>query len=208
MKPFVTATGVAAPFMRPNVDTDAIVPSREYQSAARTGFGEKLFANWRYIPGTRTEIPDFILNQPPYRQAEILVAGPNFGCGSSREWAVWALVEFGIRAIVAASFGAIFRSNCIRNGLLPVELPAQEVEALAAEIEAGAGRQPMTVDLERCVLVSPRGRETTFSISPKERTMLLQGLDEVAVTQTFQKEIDAFLARDRAERPWVHLDGR
>ena len=133
--PFSRVTGPAAPLLLDNIDTDAIIPSRETKSVSRAGYGEKLFANWRYEPGTRTEKPDFVLNQPPYRGAVVLLAGHNFGCGSSREAAAWSLVQFGIRCVVASSFGAIFRTNSIRNGLLPVALDATDVRTLVIDLE-------------------------------------------------------------------------
>jgi 3-isopropylmalate/(R)-2-methylmalate dehydratase small subunit len=204
MEKFVRLTGTAAPLMRANIDTDAIIPSRETQSVARTGYGEKLFANWRYTPGTRVEIPEFVLNQPPYRNAEILLCGANFGCGSSREAAAWALLQFGIRCVIAESFGGIFRNNAVRNGLLPVALPGDAIVAIAAEIEKNGGSR-ITVDLERCIVEVPGGRALPFEVNGLDRAMLLEGLDEIELTLKQKPAIEAFLTRDRSERPWVHL---
>jgi 3-isopropylmalate/(R)-2-methylmalate dehydratase small subunit len=204
MEPFVRIRGVAAPMPIDNVDTDSIIPSRETQSTARTGYGEKLFANWRYQSGTRVEQPDFVLNRPRYAGAQLLVAGRNFGCGSSREAAVWALAQFGIRAVVAESYGAIFRNNCMRNGLLPVALPIAAVEAILAEV-ADAGRAPiMEVDLESCVVTAPSGAAHRFEIGALDRDMLLEGADEIALTLKKRPMIEAFRMQDRAWRPWVY----
>ena len=205
MMAFVKVSSIAAPLMLPNVDTDAIVPSREYQSTATTGFGEKLFANWRYVPGTRTEIPDFILNKEPFRRACILVSGPNFGCGSSREWAVWGLTQFGIRCVIAESFGNIFRQNAVRNGLLTVALKASEIEHIARLIQDG---DPVTVDLESCVVTAPDGAAFSFEIDAKERQMLLRGLDEIDLTQTHAPAIGEFVSQDSNDRPWLYAVDR
>ena len=201
MEPFTLVTGIAAPLLRDNIDTDAIIPSRETQSVARTGYGEKLFANWRYTPGTRIENPDFVLNREPYRQAKILISRDNFGCGSSREAAVWSLAQFGMRCVIAESFGNIFRNNCIRNGFLPVVLPADAITALVAQVETGA---QVTVDLQRCEVRAPDGQGWPFAIGALERDMLLEGLDEVALTLKRRAEIEAFQARDRLARPWIY----
>jgi 3-isopropylmalate/(R)-2-methylmalate dehydratase small subunit len=201
VKPFVLVDGIAAPFPRDNVDTDALIPSRETQSVVRTGYGEKLFANWRYQPGTRIEQPDFVLNREPYRHADLLIAGRNFGCGSSREAAVWSLEQFGIRCVVAQSFGSIFRNNCIRNGVLPVVLDEAESSRLMAQAEQPDAR--FTVDLARTTIVDAEGAEVAFSIDPLEQEMLLAGLDEVELTLRRREAIEAFQRRDREERPWI-----
>lgn len=206
MDPFVRLEGVAAPLPIDNIDTDAIIPSKETQSTARTGYGEKLFANWRYLAGTREPDPDFVLNRPRHAGAQVLVAGRNFGCGSSREAAVWALSQFGIRAVIAESYGAIFRNNCIRNGVLPVMLPIAAVEQLLAEL-ADAGRAPVVaVDLRAGTVRAPSGAVFGFEIGALEREMLLQGADEIELTLKQRHLIDAFRARDRALRPWVYAD--
>jgi 3-isopropylmalate/(R)-2-methylmalate dehydratase small subunit len=201
VKPFVLVDGIAAPFPLDNVDTDALIPSRETQSVVRTGYGEKLFANWRYQPGTRIEQPDFVLNREPYRHADLLIAGRNFGCGSSREAAVWSLEQFGIRCVVAQSFGSIFRNNCIRNGVLPVVLDEAESSRLMAQAEQPDAR--FTVDLARTTIVDAEGAEVAFSIDPLEQEMLLAGLDEVELTLRRREAIEAFQRRDREERPWI-----
>jgi 3-isopropylmalate/(R)-2-methylmalate dehydratase small subunit len=206
MDKFTVHRGVAAPLLRINIDTDAIIPSREMKHVSKTGLGEGLFAGWRYRePGSREPNPGFVLNQPPYAGTSILLAGLNFGCGSSREHAVWALKEYGIRAIVAPSFGAIFYSNCIRNGLLPVELPEDAVQALA---DACTGGAELCVDLAQCRVESPTGAVYCFAIQPALREMLLEGLDPVALTLKLAPQIEAFQAADRQARPWVYLGAR
>lgn len=204
MEPFIRINGIAAPLPVDNIDTDAIIPSRETQSVSRFGYGEKLFANWRYRPGTREVNPDFVLNVTPYDQARILVSGQNFGCGSSREAAVWSLLQFGIRCVIAGSFGAIFRTNAIRNGLLPVSLPGdalrQVQEALAA---SGAGGE-LTVDLENCLVRLADGRTYPFAIGSLDREMLLSGADEIELTLRRRQQIEDFRAQDRDQRPWVY----
>lgn len=204
MDKFTVHTGVAAPLLRINIDTDAIIPSREMKRVSKTGLGDGLFAGWRYTaPGGREPNPEFVLNRPVFKAASILLAGVNFGCGSSREHAVWALKEYGFRAIVAPSFGAIFYNNCIRNGLLPLELPEDVVQSLATATREGA---PLTIDLQRCEVVSPDGAVHSFQIQPALREMLLEGLDPVALTLKLQDRIDAFQSQDRIERPWIYLN--
>ncbi|HEY0941417.1 MAG TPA: 3-isopropylmalate dehydratase small subunit [Steroidobacter sp.] len=202
MRKFVVHRGVAAPLLRANIDTDAIIPSREMKHVSKTGLADGLFAGWRYLnPDTRTPDPSFVLNHEDFAKASILIAGANFGCGSSREHAVWALAEFGIRAIIAPSFGAIFQNNCIRNGLLPAVLDEGSVRRLADVADRG----PLVVDLERCVIVAPDGSEYRFDIAPGDREMLLQGIDAVEATLRRKDQIEAFEARDRERRPWMHL---
>jgi 3-isopropylmalate/(R)-2-methylmalate dehydratase small subunit len=193
--------GVAAPLLRPNIDTDAIIPSREITSPGREGYGEKLFAAWRYEGPERRENPDFVLNRAPFRQACILIAGANFGCGSSREMAVWALRQFGLRCVIAPSFGAIFRANCLRNALLPVELPAPTVAALGAAAASGGLR--LRVDLVACEVVDAGGRRHAFAIDAAEREMLLSGQDAIDRTWQWRAQIEAFEAADRDRRPWI-----
>lgn len=202
MDKFTVHSGVAAPLLRINIDTDAIIPSREMKRVSKTGLCDGLFAGWRYTAvGGREPRPDFVLNQPAYAQATILLAGVNFGCGSSREHAVWALKEYGFRAVVAPSFGAIFYNNCVRNGLLPVELPEDVVQALA---EATRGGAALRIDLERSEVVALGGAAYAFQIQPALREMLLEGLDPVALTLKLQDRIDAFQAQDRSARPWIY----
>lgn len=206
MQKFQRHRGVAAPLMRNNVDTDAIIPSREMKRVSRTGLGAGLFAAWRYtLPGGRDPDPDFILNQAAYRDTSILLSGSNFGCGSSREHAVWALSEFGIRAIIASSFGSIFYSNCIRNGVLPIVLPEAHVESLAADVARDPQARPLLIDLPAERVVTVDDRDFTFSIQPAHKQMLLEGLDGIALTQQHAGEIDAFERRDREQRPWIYL---
>ncbi len=207
MEPFTLHRGVAVPLLRANIDTDAIIPSREMKRVAKDGLADGLFAGWRYLPGTqRVADPSFVLNQPGYAGASILLAGGNFGCGSSREHAVWALKEFGIRAIVAPGFGAIFHSNCVRNGLLPVVLPMPAVQALADDCAAAPAVRQLTVDLQRLEVVSPGGKRYAFALGSEPRQMLLEGLDPIALTLKQAARIDAFQAADRVQRPWIHFD--
>jgi 3-isopropylmalate/(R)-2-methylmalate dehydratase small subunit len=201
MEQFVRLKALAAPLLRPNVDTDVIIPSREITSPSREGFGEKLFASWRYLEPDRRPNPDFVLNRAPFDRAQILVAGENFGCGSSREMAVWAIRQFGFRCVIAPSFGAIFQANCYRNGVLPVVLPKAEVEALGREAEAGA--LELDVDLESRTVSAPGGRTLRFEVGGPEREMLLAGLDAIGLTLRRRDEIRAFQARDQAARPWI-----
>jgi 3-isopropylmalate/(R)-2-methylmalate dehydratase small subunit len=193
--------GIAAVLMRDNIDTDVIIASRDITSPSREGYGNKLFGAWRYEGPGGPERADFVLNQGAWRQARILLAGHNFGCGSSREMAVWALAQFGIRCIVAPSFGAIFRNNCIRNGLLPVELPMDQLAALSAPCEAQPGT--VAVDLQACTLRGPDGVERHFTIDSDDREMLLTGLDAIERTWQHRAAIEAFEAQDRLQRPWI-----
>jgi 3-isopropylmalate/(R)-2-methylmalate dehydratase small subunit len=206
MEKFIRLDAVAAPLLRPNIDTDAIIPSREMKAVSKVGLSGGLFANWRYADvAARTEAPDFVLNKPAFRGAPVLIAGSNFGCGSSREHAVWALQEYGVRCIVAPSFGAIFQGNCVRNGILPVVLPEAEVNALAAAVEADPGVH-IQVDLEAQTLTAPDGRVLSFSIPESDKEMLLEGLDLIGVTLKRKDAIDGFESRYRSERPWRRLD--
>lgn len=201
MQPVSHIQGIAAPLLRDHIDTDIIIPSRHITSPAREGFGEKLFAPWRFEGGDGAEITSFVLNQAPWRHASILIAGSNFGCGSSREMAVWALWQFGIRCIIAPSFGAIFRSNCMRNALLTVTLPTDTVNSLAAL----AQHQPLrwTVDLQMCTVTTPSGQSHAFEIDSNDRDMLLTGMDAIARTWQQRAAIEAFEAADRLRRPWM-----
>lgn len=202
MEKFQVHRGVAAPLLRANIDTDAIIPSREMKRVSKSGLADGLFAGWRYLDEKeRVPDPSFVLNQRDHAGATILLAGSNFGCGSSREHAVWALREFGIRAIIAPSFGAIFQNNCIRNGLLPVELDENAVQALARQAQRG----PLTVDLVRCVVYGADGNEHDFKIGTLTREVLLEGLDPVALTLRLEESIRAFQLRDRVVRPWIYL---
>ena len=197
--------GIVAPLLRPNIDTDAIIPSREMKRVSKQGLGEGLFAGWRYREaGSREANPDFVLNRAPYAGVSILATGPNFGCGSSREHAVWALQEFGIRAILAPSFGAIFERNCYNNGLLPIALGATTIgRIIDATSDDPAGR-PLAIDLERQALTFPGGESVAFCVPDVQREMLLNGWDPIDRTLQLSEAIDAFLDRDRRERPWVY----
>lgn len=196
MMPFTTLTSLAVPLLRDNVDTDAIIPSREMKSTGRTGLADGLFAPWRYTDAvTRTPDPAFPLNQPQARAAQILLGGANFGCGSSREHAVWALAEYGIRCVIAESFAPIFRANCIRNGVLPVTLERGTVDSLSW--------QTLNVDLT-AQTVTAGGKCHAFAIEDEPRQMLLEGLDAIALTLKSLPEIDAWTAADRARRPWIY----
>ena len=201
MQPFVSVTGVAAAVMRNNIDTDQITPGHTGMKVQKTGFGDGLFFNWRYLPDG-SENPEFILNRPPFRDARFLLAGPNFGCGSSREFAVWALRDFGIRAIIAPSFGAIFTSNCYMNGVAPIILDEAVVVAIAAEITLATAT--MTVDLERQVVRSPGGTEYRFHVPDLQRERLLEGLDAIDATRKREPQIAAYQAADRERRPWIY----
>ncbi len=207
-KPFDKLTAVAAPIMRSNIDTDVIIRiERLVGNSVRGTLGKWAFGSLRYLPDG-SENPAFILNREPYRQAEILVTGPNFGCGSSREGAVWSLQELGIRAIIGSGFGDIFFANCFQNGILPIVVDKEIVDALAAEIEATQGAGRVSVDLEAQTIVAPSGKQVTFEIDPRRRQGLLQGLDEIAMTLQRGNEIKAFQAADRAARPWIHFAGK
>ncbi len=206
MEKFETLTAVAAPLLRANVDTDAIIPSREMKAVSKTGLAEGLFAGWRYTEiGGRQPNPDFVLNRPGYAGARILLGGENFGCGSSREHAVWALAEYGFRAVIAPSFSPIFYGNCVRNGIVPVKLPAEAISALAETVERDPGRTPLTVDLLRQQVSAPGGLAFDFPIEAEAREMLLEGLDGIDLTFKQRDAIEDFLARDRAARPWIYL---
>jgi 3-isopropylmalate/(R)-2-methylmalate dehydratase small subunit len=204
-KPFNQLTATAAPIRRGNIDTDVIIRiERLVGNSVRGTLGKWAFGSLRYLPDG-TENPDFILNREPYRQAEILVTGPNFGCGSSREGAVWSLQEMGIRAVVGSGFGDIFFANCFQNGILPIVVDKAVVDSLAADIEATQGAGKVSIDLEAQTIVSPSGQRHTFEIDPRRREGLLKGLDEVALTLQRDAEIRAFQASDRTARPWIHF---
>jgi 3-isopropylmalate/(R)-2-methylmalate dehydratase small subunit len=207
-KPFNKLTAIAAPIMRGNIDTDVIIRiERLVGNSIRGTLGKWAFGSLRYLPDG-AENPAFILNREPYRQAQILVTGPNFGCGSSREGAVWSLQEMGIRAIIGSGFGDIFFANCFQNGILPIVVEKEVVDSLAAEVEATQGAGKIGIDLEAQTILSPSGKRHTFEIDPRRREGLLQGLDEVALTLQRDKEIRAFQTADRAVRPWVHLESK
>lgn len=201
MQPFTRVRGIAAPMPRDNVDTDAIIPSRESTSVSRDGYGERLFANWRYQPETRVENPDFILNETRFRRAVALIAGHNFGCGSSREAAVWSLSQFGIRSVIAKSFGEIFRKNSVGNGLLPIVLDEAAVDTLTRWATDHA--EPITIDLVDCRVVAGCGG-WLFTLDPLDREVLLEGLNPIDLTLKSRDQITAFQARDADDRPWIY----
>jgi 3-isopropylmalate/(R)-2-methylmalate dehydratase small subunit len=194
-EPFTRLTAPAAALLRDNIDTDIIIPSREMKTVGKTGLAAGLFANWRYTDvAARTPNPDFVLNQRP--NARVLLAGANFGCGSSREHAAWALAEWGIRAVIAPSFNPIFFGNAVRNGIVPVRLPADTI----ARLEAA---EQLTVDLE-AMRVEGQGEAHAFELPDEARLMLLEGLDAIDLTLKFRADIEAWRAADRGARPWAY----
>ena len=207
MTPFTQHRGVALPLLRDNIDTDAIIPSREMRSVSRSGLAAGLFAPWRYLdPDARTPNPEFALNQPEYSGASILLAGDNFGCGSSREHAVWALMESGFRAVIAPSFATIFRNNALRNGLLTVALEQHDLDELVEWVSADPVTHAIKLDLEACTIESnPDQNKRVFSVDPTAREMLLEGLDEIGLTEQSIDLVARFEEQDQALRPWVYL---
>lgn len=201
MEKFTLLKAVAAPLMLANVDTDLIIRMERLSRLDRDELGPWAFESLRYL-SDGSENPQFLLNQPPWRGAGILLAAENFGCGSSRETAVWALQGMGVRCIIAPSFGDIFYANCFQNGMLPLRLPAAEVEALAAE--ARLGGKPISVDLQACQVLAASGRAIRFDIEPGRREALLQGLDAIGMTLRYAPDIAEFQARDRMQRPWLY----
>jgi len=202
---FITLKAIAAPLLRVNIDTDVIIPSKEMRGVSKTGLSVGMFANWRYADvATRTPNPDFVLNKPPFDEAKILLAGANFGCGSSREHAAWAMREWGFRAVIAPSFGAIYHGNCIRNGILPVVLPDEAVRAMAAQVEQNPAAV-IAIDLPSQTVTAPDGSKHTFTIAAGDKDMLLEGLDPIGVTLKRDVAIQAFIAADRSHRPWVYI---
>lgn len=203
MEKFTTLTAVAAPLPILNIDTDMIIPKQFLRTIKRSGLGKNLFDDLRYT-ADGAEKPDFVLNQMPYRQAQILVAGANFGCGSSREHAPWALLDFGIRCVIAPSFADIFYNNCFKNGILPVRLPQAAVDALMAKVQSA---EPMiTVDLDTCE-VRADGNVYGFVVEEHPRHCLLNGLDDIGLTLQHESAITAFEERDKAQRPWLYTAG-
>ena len=207
MTPFTQHRGVALPLLRDNIDTDAIIPSREMRTVSRSGLAAGLFAPWRYLdPDARTPNPEFALNQPEYSGASILLAGDNFGCGSSREHAVWALMESGFRAVIAPSFATIFRNNALRNGLLTVALEKHDLDELVEWVSADPVTHAIKLDLEACTIESnPDRNKRVFSVDPTAREMLLEGLDEIGLTEQSIDLVARFEEQDQALRPWVYL---
>jgi len=202
MQKFITLRGVAAPLPMINVDTDMIIPKQFLKTIKRTGLGKNLFDELRFETDGR-EKPDFVLNQPAYRKAQILVAGENFGCGSSREHAPWALLDFGIRCVIATSFADIFYNNCFKNGILPIRLPQSDVDLLMDDAKRGSNAI-VTVDLEKQEITGPDGGLIHFDIEPFRKHCLLNGLDDIGLTLEKAGDIDSFEQRDRLTRPWLY----
>jgi 3-isopropylmalate/(R)-2-methylmalate dehydratase small subunit len=202
MDKFVKLTGVAAPLPLRNVDTDMIIPKQFLKTIKRTGLGKSLFFEMRYDPATGKEIEDFVLNKPAYRNAEILVTGENFGCGSSREHAPWALLDFGIRCVIAPDFADIFYNNCFQNGILPVKLAQSDVDKLMDDAQRGSNAT-LTVDLEAQEIRGPDGGVIKFEIDPFRKHCLLNGLDAVGLTLQKQDAISNFEKTAAALRPWL-----
>jgi 3-isopropylmalate/(R)-2-methylmalate dehydratase small subunit len=207
MEAFTRVRGIAAPMLVINIDTDQIIPARYLGGTDAKGYGAALFANARFLPDGSPD-PQFVLNRPPYDRARVLLADRNFGCGSSRERAPKALREWGIRAILAPSFGGIFFGNCFRNGILPVELPIDVVRAIADEVEASGGLGEVEVDLESQQVTRPSGVRDAFESPTTLRGMLLAGVDEIGLTLSARDEIDRFRAADRVRRPWAYTEPR
>ncbi len=201
MEKFKTFTGVAAPMPLVNIDTDMIIPKVFLKSIQRTGFGVNLFDEMRYNRDG-TEIEDFVLNKPAYRGAEILIAGDNFGCGSSREHAPWAIADFGIKSIVSTSFADIFYNNCFKNGILPIILPQEQVDVLMKDAEKGENAR-QTVDLEAQTITTSDGESFSFDVDPFRKHCLLNGLDDIGLTMEKADSIEAFEAKSSAEFPWL-----
>ena len=201
MDKFTTLTGIAAPMPLINVDTDMIIPKQFLKTIQREGLGKNLFDEMRF-DDDGNEIPDFVLNQPAYRDAEILVAGDNFGCGSSREHAPWAIKDFGIRCVIAPSFADIFYNNCFKNGILPIALPQDQVDVLMKDAEKGANAR-MSIDLEAQEVATSDGQIFSFELDAFKKHCLLNGLDDVALTLEKGPSIDAFEAKATQDRPWV-----
>jgi len=205
MRPFTEITAVAAILLRNNVDTDAIIPSREITSVSKTGLAPGLFAGWRYRDRERRILdPSFELNDPAYRGAEVLLAGENFGCGSSREYAVWALAEYGFRVVIAASFNPIFFRNCVRNGVVPAQLGLPGIRRIARWVAQDPHAHRLTIDLAATTIAAADGLAQRFTIAEDARDTLLQGLDAIDRTLKLAGEIAAFRDADRGRRPWVY----
>lgn len=210
MEKFTILNGLVAPLDRANVDTDAIIPKQFLKSIKRSGFGPNAFDEWRYLdhgePGmvnsTRKVNPEFVLNQPHYQGAQILLTRENFGCGSSREHAPWALEDYGFRAIIAPSFADIFFNNCFKNGLLPIKLDSEKVDALFKAVDACAGYK-LAIDLERQTITAPDGTVYQFEVDAFRKHCLLNGLDDIGLTLQHVDEIAAFEAKHHAEQPWL-----
>ena len=206
MKKFKELSSIAIPFMRSNVDTDAIIPSREIKGVSKTGLSDGLFANWRYKNVEKREIDSsFIFNKKRFTNAEILITGVNFGCGSSREHAVWALKEWGIRSILAISFGSIFFGNCVRNGILPITLSEEVIKKFISIAEDDTSLNSFRIDLTTKSIFSPDNMEYNFDLIDSYADMLIEGLDPIGLTLKNKNEIDTFQRDDIQKRPWVYI---
>jgi 3-isopropylmalate/(R)-2-methylmalate dehydratase small subunit len=201
MEKFTTLEGVAAPIKQINVDTDAIIPKQYLKTIKRTGLGKGLFAEQRY-KDDGAENPDFVLNKPAYRKAKILVAADNFGCGSSREHAPWALADFGIRCVISTSFGDIFYNNCFKNGLLPIRVSKEDLDKLFDDADRGANAT-LTIDLAKQEIRGPDGGVVNFEIDPFRKHCLLHGLDDIGLTKQKQSKIENYEAQAKTARPWA-----
>ena len=201
MDKFVTLTGVAAPLEMINVDTDKIIPKQFLKTIKRTGLGQNLFDEMRF-KADGTEIPEFVLNQPAYRNAKVLIAGENFGCGSSREHAPWALLDFGIRCVIAPSFADIFHNNCFKNGVLPITLPQEQIDELMEDAKNGSNAI-FTVDLEAQEIVRPDGECVSFNVDGFRRYCMLNGLDDIGLTLKKEEAIKVFEERQKKEQSWL-----
>ena len=201
MEKFTKLTGVAAPLPMINIDTDMIIPKQFLKTIKRTGLGKNLFDEMRYTPDG-AEVPGFVLNQPAYRQARVLIAGNNFGCGSSREHAPWAIADFGIRCVIAPSFADIFFNNCFKNGILPIRLPQDVVDQLSKQAENGANAT-FTIDLDAQEITAPDGGKVTFDVDPFRKRCLLNGLDDIGLTLMKDDKIAAFEAARKTQSPWL-----
>jgi 3-isopropylmalate/(R)-2-methylmalate dehydratase small subunit len=201
MEKFTNLTGVAAPLPIINIDTDMIIPKQYLKTIKRTGLGSALFAEMRYDE-KGAENPDFVLNKPAYRQAKIIVAGDNFGCGSSREHAPWALLDFGVRCVISTSFADIFYNNCFKNGILPIVVTPEQLALLMDDAERGSNAT-VTVDLESQTIRGPDGGTIRFDIDPARKQVLLEGLDDIAATLKHDPEIASFEQKMQAQRPWI-----
>ena len=203
MKPVKTISGIAAPLLRINVDTDAIIPSREIKAVSKKGLSEGLFSEWRYTSMTdRKPNEEFVLNQEPYNRSAILLTGDNFGCGSSREHAVWALQEWGIKALIGTTFGSIFFENCIRNGLLPIELSSNDMQKLIHYVETNPASNQIMIDLEK-LSINFGSSVIVFDFDKKYQTLLLEGLDEIQQTLKLDNEISSFEEKHFERNPWL-----
>ena len=201
MDKFTTLTGIAAPMPLVNIDTDMIIPKQFLKTIHRSGLGKNLFDEMRFN-ADGSEVADFILNQPAYRESQIIVAGDNFGCGSSREHAPWALLDFGIRCVISTSFADIFYNNCFKNGILPIVMPAEVVDVLMSDAQKGANAR-MTVDLENLTVTTSDGQSFAFELDPFRRHCLLNGLDDIGLTMEKSGAIDSYEAQMAQSRPWV-----